>query len=281
MTHFESGTRLIIPSYSTKYGSQNIFYPFQQNNNLLYLTGFNEPESCLVLDKMPDSAVISRLFLKDNDEHSLLWSGPRTGTENAIEYFGVDQALSIQKLSDFLLSDKDYRIWHDLDENSSIPCTLKDYLGSNGSSMTALLHSLRMIKRESEIKVMIEAGAKAAEAFKATMAWSRKIRKESDLAAKMEFECRMRGADGLAYVPVVAGGSRANILHYTRNDMLIDDNVMVLMDAGGKFDGYCTDISRTWPISGQFSAPQAELYNAVLRVQEACIMVIFMSLLLL
>jgi intermediate cleaving peptidase 55 len=87
----------------------------------------------------------------------------------------------------------------------------------------------------------------------------------------MEFECRIRGASGLAYVPVVAGGDRANIIHYVRNDSLIEDGSLVLMDAGAKMNGYCNDISRTWPVNGRFNDPQRDIYEAVLRVQKACI----------
>lgn len=119
--------------------------------------------------------------------------------------------------------------------------------------------------------VMKKAGLIGSEAFRETIRASRKNQQESFLAAKMEFEARSRGATGLAYIPVVAGGDRANIIHYVRNDRPLSEGDLVLMDAGAKVDAYCNDITRTWPVSGRFTSPQKEMYQAVLRVQKQCI----------
>jgi Xaa-Pro aminopeptidase len=241
---------------------------------MLYLAGFNEPDSCLAIERK-DGCITSRLFVKENDEHSLLWSGPTTGSENAAKYFGVDSGHSIDALPGFIQEAIDSRklIYHDVDENSKTAKTVLASLSEHGRSANSFLHELRSKKRQAEISVIKDASNNAAAAFKETMQFSRKTRFEAHLAAKMEYECRLLGAEGLAYVPVIAGGSRANILHYTRNNMIIPEDKMVLMDAGGKFNGYCTDTSRTWPVNGRFTAAQKELYEAVLRVQEACIQV--------
>lgn len=115
---------------------------------------------------------------------------------------------------------------------------------------------------------MREASRIGAEAFSSVIRWSKGRREEASLAARMEFEVRMRGASGLSYVPVVAGGDRANIIHYVRNDRIITEGSLVLMDAGAKYGGYCNDITRTWPVAGRFAEAQRELYEAVLRVQQ-------------
>lgn len=265
-----SPSLVVIPSYATKFGSLNIFYPFQQNNNMLYLSGFDEPDACLVVEKT-DGGCASHMFLKENDPVASLWSGPRTGTARAVEELGVQQAHPIKGLSAFLQAKKS--MYYDLDENSALPADCRSMLLERGKSITERLHLLRSTKREAEAAVMRKACASAAEAFKETMQWSvrQAVRQESAIAARMEFECRLRGATGLAYVPVVASGPRALILHYTRNNMVAQGGDLMFMDAGGKFDGYCTDISRAWPLSGRFSAPQRQLYEAVLRVQQACI----------
>lgn len=133
-------------------------------------------------------------------------------------------------------------------------------------------HELRLVKSAAEQAVMKEASRIGSEAFRETMKWSRHTRKESDLAARMEYECRLRGAAGLAYVPVVAGDDRGNIIHYVRNDRLITGNSpLVLVDAGAKVHHYCNDITRTWPLTGRFTAAQKEIYEAVLRIQLQCI----------
>ena len=93
---------------------------------------------------------------------------------------------------------------------------------------------------------------------------------EAELAAFMEFKSRSLGADRLAYVPVVAGNTRGLVLHYTQNNQKLNNSDWMLMDAGALYFGYCSDITRSWPLSGRFSDPQARLYEAVLRVQEKC-----------
>lgn len=103
------------------------------------------------------------------------------------------------------------------------------------------------------------------------MEFSKKATSEAELAAYFEFKCRSKGAERLAYVPVVAGGNRGLVLHYTHNNQFLPKNDMVLMDAGCLHFGYCSDITRTWPLSGRFSVPQRALYEAVLRVQQKCL----------
>ena len=94
---------------------------------------------------------------------------------------------------------------------------------------------------------------------------------ERQLDALLEYEVRRRGATSLAYPPVVAGGARANTLHYVRNDQLLRAGDLLLVDAGAEYAGYCADITRVWPVDGRFSEPQAAVYNAVLAVQETCL----------
>lgn len=118
---------------------------------------------------------------------------------------------------------------------------------------------------------MQEAGRITAQAFRRTMAFSRGDVDESVLFAKFDFENRIHGANFLAYPPVVAGGNRANTLHYINNNQIIKDGEMVLLDGGCEYFGYVSDITRTWPVNGRFNAAQAELYEAVLEVQRSCL----------
>ncbi|KPP67813.1 hypothetical protein Z043_113556, partial [Scleropages formosus] len=108
-------------------------------------------------------------------------------------------------------------------------------------------------------------------AFKKTMSMSQGDIDEALLYAKFDFECRAQGANFLAYPPVVAGGNRANTLHYINNNQIIKDGELVLLDGGCEYFGYVSDITRTWPVNGKFSPAQAELYEAVLEVQMYCI----------
>ena len=165
----------------------------------------------------------------------------------------------------------------DLDDNDCLSPEQRALLLSPGGDSTlarpvkSLLHRLRLVKSPAERVLMQEASRAGSEAFRSTMRWSKGRQQEGDLAAHMEYEARLRGASGLAYVPVVAGGDRANIIHYVRNDRRLAEGELVLMDAGAQKHGYCNDITRTWPISGRFSPAQRRLYEAVLRVQQHCI----------
>lgn len=103
------------------------------------------------------------------------------------------------------------------------------------------------------------------------MKWTKPGYTEAQLWAKLDYECRMRGSSILAYVPVVAGGPNGLSMHYVRNDMMLRDGDLVLVDCGGEYKGYASDITRTWPVNGKFSPAQKKLYQAVLNVNKACI----------
>ncbi|KAI9223326.1 peptidase M24, structural domain-containing protein [Blastocladiella britannica] len=136
-------------------------------------------------------------------------------------------------------------------------------------SLSPLIQAMRAIKSPAELGVMRRAGRISGESFAAVM--GRPFDTEHALAARLEYEFKSRGSKGSAYVPVVAGGRNACVLHYVNNDMVMGEQDMVLVDAGGQFGGYASDISRTFPVRGKFSPAQRELYAAVLAVQEECI----------
>lgn len=142
---------------------------------------------------------------------------------------------------------------------------------------------------------MKQSGNISAKAFIEAMKWTKPGYTEAQLWAKLDYECRMRGSTILAYVPVVAGGPNGLSMHYVRNDMqlrfvvtrhvcflafketLTNENLrdgdLVLVDCGGEYNYYASDITRTWPVNGKFTEPQRELYQAVLNVNKACIKV--------
>jgi intermediate cleaving peptidase 55 len=131
------------------------------------------------------------------------------------------------------------------------------------------LNEQRVFKSEAEIANMRFAGKVSGRAF--TNAMRRRFTKEKDLAAFLDYEFKIGGCDASAYVPVIAGGQNALAIHYVRNDDVLNEDEMVLVDAGGEYGGYITDITRTWPNSGKFTAPQKDLYEAILRVQRSSI----------
>jgi intermediate cleaving peptidase 55 len=132
-----------------------------------------------------------------------------------------------------------------------------------------LMHDLRIIKSAAEIANMRLAGKYSGRAF--TNAMRLQWTKEKDLGAFLDYDFKIGGCDTTAYVPVIAGGQHALSIHYVRNDDVLRDGEIVLVDAGGEYGGYIADITRSWPINGKFSAPQRDLYEAILRVQRSTI----------
>ncbi|CAO3574631.1 unnamed protein product [Mortierella alpina] len=148
---------------------------------------------------------------------------------------------------------------------------------SDSDAMTAtkglspLIQELRVVKSEDEIKIMRQAGEISGKAFIETMKFTDPSRLEHQIYAKFDYECRMRGSQMMAYVPVVAGGSNALTMHYVNNDQPLHDGDLILMDAGGELNAYASDITRTWPVNGKFTEAQKDLYEVVLHANKECI----------
>ncbi|XP_068575003.1 xaa-Pro aminopeptidase 3 [Cebidichthys violaceus] len=265
----------IVLSHPTRYMTNDIPYPFHQNQDFLYLSGILEPDSALVLygKGRPDQAI---LFVPRRDPGRELWDGPRSGKDGAAALTGIERVHSTEELGVVLKSLKGTVLWYD----GSQPAHPRLHQAHVGPVLEAgpmphtlrpLIHSLRALKSSAEVALMQEAGHITAQAFRRTMALSQGDVDEAVLFAKFDFENRSHGANFLAYPPVVAGGNRANTLHYINNNQIIKDGEMVLLDGGCEYFGYVSDVTRTWPVNGKFSPTQAELYEAVLEVQRSCL----------
>uniref|UniRef100_A0A8C7EDN6 Xaa-Pro aminopeptidase 3 n=1 Tax=Nothoprocta perdicaria TaxID=30464 RepID=A0A8C7EDN6_NOTPE len=276
---------VILLSNPTYYMSNDIPYIFHQDTNFLYLCGFQEPDSILVLQSIPGKALPSHkaiLFVPSRDPSRELWDGPRSGPDGAVALTGVDEAYTVEEFRHLVtkLKGESNMIWYDLAKPVHTQLH-SDYLQplaemkarsqNHIQGVRRLVQNLRLIKSPAEIERMKIAGQVTAEALIETMFASKSPVDEAFLYAKFEFECRARGADILAYPPVVAGGNRSNTLHYVKNNQLIKDGELVLLDGGCESSCYVSDITRTWPINGRFTEPQAELYQAVLDIQKSCL----------
>ncbi|XP_027535964.1 xaa-Pro aminopeptidase 3 isoform X2 [Neopelma chrysocephalum] len=276
---------VILLSNPTYYMSNDIPYIFHQDTNFLYLCGFQEPDSILVLQSIPGKALPSHksiLFVPRRDPKRELWDGPRSGPDGAIALTGVDEAYTIDEFRHLVakLKGESNIVWYDLikpvhtELHSDYMQPLAEIKARSKNRIQGIRHlvqNLRLIKSPAEIERMKIAGRVTAEAFTETMFASKSPVDEAFLYAKFEFECRARGADILAYPPVVAGGNRSNTLHYVKNNQLIKGGELVLLDGGCELSCYVSDITRTWPVNGRFTKPQAELYQAVLDIQKSCL----------
>ncbi|KAJ3273564.1 hypothetical protein HDV01_004331 [Terramyces sp. JEL0728] len=141
----------------------------------------------------------------------------------------------------------------------------------------SLIDSLRVVKSSSEIKLMRNSGRIAGRAFQKAMKATKMGMTEHQIHATLEYEVKMQMGTGLSYVPVVASGANALVLHYVQNLQQLKDGDLLLVDAGAEYGGYASDITRTWPVNGKFSPAQKEIYSAVLKVQKEIIKVFFIN----
>jgi intermediate cleaving peptidase 55 len=268
----------VLAAATLKYRSGAVFFPYRQESNFLYLTGFSEPEAVAVIRKTgPNFGDFTfHLFCRPKDARAEQWSGPWSGLQAAQDVFNADQAGSVFDINSLLPP---------LLDGSSIIYTDIASSGSQATDVARLIHvahkrvkteplqnmvnRLRAIKSTAEISNMRKAGQASGRAI--TEAMRRQWTKEKDLWAFLDYQFIANGCDGPAYVPVVAGGPRGGMIHYVHNTAVLNQGEMVLVDAGGEYGTYVTDITRTWPVNGKFSQPQRDLYEAVLKVQRTVI----------
>ncbi|KAF7331878.1 Methionine aminopeptidase [Mycena kentingensis (nom. inval.)] len=278
-----------------KFMSGLIFYKFRPESDFWYLTGFQEPDSAVILEKnSTPRGYRMTLFSAGRDSAKEKWDGARTSFQDAHSLFRADDARSIDHLPSHLRSviSKYSTIFVDTpatnNRKSKGSKSLLEYLSSSLSRndhesildafsssrrkpLSPKVAQLRVIKSEAELRVMRRAASISGRAHAATMQFTRPGLSESALAAHFEYLCALEGSQRPAYVPVVASGANSLIIHYTSNNHLVRDDELVLIDAGCEFNGYASDITRTYPVSGRFTSAQRDVYEAVLSVQKAVV----------
>ncbi|KLJ09957.1 xaa-Pro aminopeptidase [Blastomyces silverae] len=277
----------VVAASDIKYRSGSVFYEYHQDPDFFYLTGFNEPGALAIIgNDGSGNDHVFHLYVREKDPKAELWEGARSGVQAAIDVFNADISGSIDDISispPSILSDASV-IYTDLRFTDPSRSSLSRFFSllkeKNGvlekivashkmRALRPVLNELRIYKSEGEIQNMRKAGQASGRAF--TEAMRKGFTKEKDIHAFLEYQFKMNGCDGPAFVPVVAGGQNALSIHYVRNDDILRNEDMVLVDGGGEYGGYISDITRTWPVNGKFSDPQKELYNAILSVQRTCV----------
>ncbi len=285
MKRMASDSVAIIPGSLEATRSNDTHYRYRQSSDFFYLTGFDEPEAIAVI--APGREKEYTLFVRPRDPEREIWDGRRAGVEGARTNFGADEAFPIseftEKLSDILNGAQTlyYRIGEgntELDQKIIGQLARMRSMGRRGISPPqaiidtgAILHEMRLIKTEDEIALMQRAADIAAEAHREAMREARAGMKEYEIEALIEYVFRRNGASAPAYSSIVGGGANATILHYINNDAELRDGDLLLIDAGAEYQGYASDITRTFPVSGHFTDAQRDIYNLVLEAQTACI----------
>uniref|UniRef100_D8PL84 Aminopeptidase P N-terminal domain-containing protein n=1 Tax=Schizophyllum commune (strain H4-8 / FGSC 9210) TaxID=578458 RepID=D8PL84_SCHCM len=254
-------------------------YKYRQSSDFWYLTGFEEPDSAVILEKTSTSkGYRMTLFCSGKNLAQEKWDGAKTGLSEATAIFGADDARSIDHFNDHLrsLTPLYSNIYTDLDSPSqrrgrsrSGPKHLTLFNpAKNPLPLSPEVARLRAIKSDAEVRVMRAAADISARAHAKTMRFAKPGMNESQIAAHFAYLCAMSGAQRQAYVPVVASGPNALIIHYTSNNQLVRAGELVLIDAACEYNGYASDITRTFPASGVFSPAQRDIYQAVLSAQR-------------
>ncbi|QOY54145.1 aminopeptidase P N-terminal domain-containing protein [Candidatus Sulfurimonas marisnigri] len=260
----------VIFSATCKTRSNDTEYPYRQNSDFYYLTGFREDNASLVFIKEKES-VKTVIFLQKKDEQLELWNGKRLGVKEAKKRFFVDEIYTtdyFKKSIKEYLANKKY-LYYDLDSKDK---RLKKVLKLSKEIKTfdnIVLHvqKMRLVKSTSEINLINRAVAITTEAHNRAMR-SKKIGKnEFELQAEIEYEFKKNGAYSDAYTSIVACGNSANTLHYIDNNQPLVDGELILIDAGCEYEYYASDITRTIPVSGVFTKAQKELYSLILNTQ--------------
>ena len=269
----------VLPGGVVSYCTHDIPHRWRQQSDFMYLTGFDEPDAVLVL-RAREGEVEDTLVVRPRDLAREMWDGPRADAADLVQRHGVRRGCVLDALEAAVreAAAGSSQVLYDAaavsvrsEAGAAIAAGLRAAGAAPVRSGTPVLHSLRLQKSPGELELMRAASAASAVALEAAMAATHPGVLEHHLDATLEFAARMSGGSGLAYPPVVAGGERANTLHYITNDAAVSRGEMVLVDAGAEVGGYAGDISRTWPADGRFTAPQRAVYEAVLGVQRACL----------
>jgi Xaa-Pro aminopeptidase len=276
---------VVLPAPATALRNNDVEHEYRQGSDLYYLTGFDEPESVLILSNAhPTQRAV--LFLRERDPDRETWDGPRLGVERAPGTLGLDAAFPIRELEarlpDYLENTRrvHYRIGLDrgFDERflralDSVRVRSRRGIECPSEIVdpAASLHEMRLRKGPEEVASMRRASAITRDAHLAAMRAALPGRYEYEVEAELLRVFRAHGSERPAYGSIVGSGPNATILHYRKNDRKLAAGDLLLIDAGAEYDYYASDVTRTFPVSGSFSAEQRAIYELVLTAQQASI----------
>jgi Xaa-Pro aminopeptidase len=285
MAHMEPNSIAIVPSANSKLRSRDTDYPFRQDSDFFYLSGFNEPRAVLVL--IPGrSHGETVLFCRERNKEKEIWDGYIAGPEGACEDYGADDAFPIDDIDDILpgLIEGAERVYYAMGKNPDFDRQVMEWVNTIRAKVRAgatppgefldldhYLHDMRLFKSAAELRILKRAGEISAQAHVRAMRACRPGLYEYQIEADLRHEFAVNGARDVAYNPIVAGGSNGCVLHYVANDQKLRDGELLLIDAGCELDMYAADITRTFPINGKFSPEQKALYEIVLAAQQQAI----------
>ncbi len=256
-------------------------YRYRPEPDFTYLTGFGEPDSVALFDGKKKQFV---LFVRPKDRERETWEGRRAGPKGAVAFFGASRAYPLAELEKRLgeMVRPAGTLFHGFGLHPEADRTVIGFLSQfrrearhahRGPGrivdVTSVLHEMRLRKEPAEVEILARSCAIAAKAHREAQAAARPGRFEFEVEAVLMRRFLAEGATGASYHSIVASGENATILHYVENSRRIEANDLVLVDAGCEYLGYASDITRTFPASGQFTKPQKRLNGIVLAALKA------------
>lgn len=285
MKQIGNGNIAIIASAGQQTRNRDVHYPFRQDSDFFYLTGFNEADALAVFIPGREQGEYL-LFCREYDQKKALWEGAHAGLEGATKHYEADDAFPIDDLDEILpgLLENKSKVFYPLGKDGDLDHKLMEWINNirkhSRSGISApgelvslehILHEMRLFKSAEEIKLMRRAAEVSARAHVRAMRFCQPGVFEYQVEAELIHEFIQEGLRAVAYPSIVAGGKNACVLHYTENRDKLRKGDLLLIDAGVECEHYAADITRTFPVSGKFSEPQRLLYQLVLDAQAAAL----------
>ncbi|HEX2669134.1 MAG TPA: Xaa-Pro aminopeptidase [Gammaproteobacteria bacterium] len=278
------GAIAIVPAAREKIRNRDSHYPFRQDSDFHYLTGFPEPDAVAVLVPGREQAEYI-LFCRDRDPVMETWNGRRAGPEGATRTYGADDAFPVGDIDEILphLMENCDRVFYTMGASPEFDKHVISWVNQLKAqnrqgihppqefvALDHLLHDMRLYKSKAEAEAMRAAARVSVSAHERAMRACRPGMNEGELEAEFLHEFRRHGGTA-AYNPIVGGGENGCILHYNENNQPLRDGDLVLIDAACELDCYASDITRTFPVNGRYSPEQRAVYDLVLKSQLAAI----------
>jgi Xaa-Pro aminopeptidase len=275
---------MILPAAPLAIRNNDVEHEYRQDSDVFYLTGFDEPESVVLLRGGAQDPFV--MFVRPRDPEREVWDGARAGVDGAVQSFGATAAHPIgelaEKLPDLIQNTERlyYRFGQRREFDEIVLHALERVRGRAKTGVWApseivdpatVLHEMRLLKSKEELDLMRRAVEITRDAHVEAMHQTRPGMYEFEVEAVLRAAFRKHGAERTAYQPIVGSGPNATVLHYRRNDRQMKDGDLLLIDAGCEYGYYASDVTRTFPVGGRFTPAQREIYDIVLEAQHASI----------
>lgn len=281
LSKLQENSIVIIPNKPLSIRSNDVEYKFRPDSNFYYLTGFEEPNSICVLKKEKRGSKYI-LFVEPKDKEKEIWTGKRAGKEGAKQIYRADESYLFSDFESKLklfLQNSEY-VYFPLGQNKDLEIKITGIIDElkrnnrsgikspkNISDPRDLIHKMRLIKDSYEIECLQTAARIAKDAHILAMAYAKHKMHEYEIEAIIEYRFRTLGASGPAYPSIVGSGENATILHYIKNNKMIQKDDLILIDAGCEYNYYASDLTRTFPVNKKFNPAQKAIYEIVLEAQ--------------